>query len=871
MTQIWQIPPVFKWCGKALLIGLVAGSGMSAFAGGSGLNTVVVVNQNSTNSIQLGNYYCEKRGVPPQNVLRVNWSGSHTDWTRTNLDTVLRAPLNAFLSARQLTNQIDFVLLSMDLPYRVTENTGSSLTSGINSTTAALFYGFKPDDCNSCPAGIPSCSLPASSANAYAGSEGVFRLTPPVGPVSNSWLVMMLTASNLAQAKLVVDRGLMADRSFPTQTVYLAKSFDLARNIRYLTADDAVFDSRLRGDSVVLTTNTSTPIGLGVMSGFQIGLQSLSVPTNLFVPGAMADNLTSFSGDLFGSPEHTRVLSFINAGAAASYGTVVEPCAYLGKFASPRNYFYQARGFSIAECYYQSVANPYQGILVGDPLCAPFARPATGAWLNLPENALLAGTTNLGLQFTALEVRHPVQQVDLFVNGQLTQTLTNLNPTSGNLLHVTINGFSTNYLVPANATLKSIASNLTLRLNATSYSNVTKVAAVARGDRIELRSLNPTLAGNSVTVTVSNALGTATQLTTRLSASRTNFLDTIAAGRREFLIAGALVVGDYLSLTVTKTNGFGVTVSVTNQSPTATFTDFVQSLLTAVNTAPLLQTPDGLVAEDLVVGTVGVDPVAEFNLRARTPGLQGSQLQAQLTGSFSISPAATVRLDENLSDLQPRNHLYITAGSTHLDFTFPFHTTTNADGYHELTAVAYEGSHVRTQKHISRQVRIANNGWSAALTSLLGDTNIALEATLQFAVAAETNNITKIELFSTGGSLGASNNVASATFSVPASFLQPGQHPFYAMVTRSDGKQYRTDTRWIRIVGPEAPFKIAVHDPTPLLSWPATAGRGYSILSATNVTSGFTLRGNVIPTNSTGWWAETNNSAGERFYQVTTP
>ena len=51
------------------------------FAGGSGLNVVVVVNQNSTNSVQLGNYYCEKRGVPPQNLLRINWTGGNISWT----------------------------------------------------------------------------------------------------------------------------------------------------------------------------------------------------------------------------------------------------------------------------------------------------------------------------------------------------------------------------------------------------------------------------------------------------------------------------------------------------------------------------------------------------------------------------------------------------------------------------------------------------------------------------------------------------------------------------------------------------------------------------------------------------------------------
>src|SRR5690242_2711423 len=34
---------------------------MQLLAGGSGLNVVVVVNQASTNSVALGNYYCEKR------------------------------------------------------------------------------------------------------------------------------------------------------------------------------------------------------------------------------------------------------------------------------------------------------------------------------------------------------------------------------------------------------------------------------------------------------------------------------------------------------------------------------------------------------------------------------------------------------------------------------------------------------------------------------------------------------------------------------------------------------------------------------------------------------------------------------------------
>ena len=146
------------------LFWLVSAAGL--FAGGSGLNVAVVVNQNSTNSVQLGNYYCEKRGVPPQNFLRINWTGGNISWNRSNFETNLLNPLAAMLAGRRLTNQVDYVVLCMDIPYQVTA------VNGINSTTAALFYGFKTDDCTSdCPAGIPGCNLPAASSNAYVGSE----------------------------------------------------------------------------------------------------------------------------------------------------------------------------------------------------------------------------------------------------------------------------------------------------------------------------------------------------------------------------------------------------------------------------------------------------------------------------------------------------------------------------------------------------------------------------------------------------------------------------------------------------------------------------------------------------------------------------
>jgi len=849
----------------AMGLALLFFSAGELFAGGSGLNVVVVVNQNSTNSVQLGNYYCERRCVPPQNLLRINWTGGNTTWAQSDFDTNLLNPLVAMLSSRGLTNQVDYVVLSMDIPYQVTA------ADGINSTTAALFYGFKTDDCTSdCPEGIPGCNLPAASSNSYAFSEGIFRQTPPIAASSNSWLVTMITSSNLCQAQAIIDLGVASDGAFPTQTVWLAKTSDLARNVRYLEFDDAIFDARVAGDFSILRTNSDAPYGLTNLLGYQTGLMQFNIVSNAFVPGAIADSLTSYGGLLYeSSGGQTTLLAFMNAGACGSYGTVTEPCNWPQKFPSPQDYFYQARGFSLAECYYMSLANPYQGLIVGEPLAAPFARPPVGAWVNLPANSGLSGITNLTLQCTASTSNHPIQQVDFFLDGTWLQTLTNIPPAAGNQLYVAINGGTTNYLVPSNATIASIASGLADVLQS-------KAQAVAYGDRIGLQFTDINTPGAQIPVSVSTAIGSASGLTTFVAASRTNFLDSVAYGFCNFVITNAPQTNDYLQITITKTNGTEVTLSVTNPPGNTSTPGLIQLLISAINTNASLMAADGLVAEDFIDYTVYQNPPVnggEFNLYAQTAGWPASQIQVAFSGSADlvISPGGTQALNQNASDLQPRNHLYVTAGVTNLSFTFPLDTTALADGSHELTAVVYEGSHVRTQARVSQNVCVQNTPLSATFTTLAGAANTVLNFTLLFSVAANTNTISTIELFTTGGSAGVVSNLSSAMFTVAATNLGIGLHPFCAVVTRSDGKQYRTATEWIRLGGSEPPFGLVLTAPPPVIGWPATAGRLYEVLSATNVQDTFQLRGSVTPSNSPGLWIDTITGAPQQFYRVLAP
>jgi len=858
-----------KVCWRVLL---VCGIAFQVQGGGSGLNLVVVVNQNSSNSVELGNYYCEKRQVPPQNVLRTTWTGGNVNWTKTDFETVILNPLLSMLAARNLAGQIDYVVLSMDFPYRVND------ASGINTTTAELYYGFKPDGPPPYPANVPSCSLPAISDNSYAGSEDIFHLSPPDRATTNSFLAMMITSSTLEQAKAIIDHGLASDGSFPTQTVILGHSSDPFRNVRYVNYDDTIFNARLRTNYSIVQTNLDSPLGLSNMLGYQSGHPNFAMSANAFVPGAMADSLTSFGGYIFEFSGQTALLDFINAGASGSYGTVIEPCNYLEKFPAPQNYFYQARGYSLAESYYQSVTNPYQGLLVGEPLAAPFGRQPNASWNNLPLNAGLMGVTNLSLQVAGSDPQHPVQQVDLFLDGMFLRTVTNINPTANNIVYVTLNGFTTNYVIPVGASIKSVAANLAARLNQATYMNATKVHAFAHGDRIELQSFDSTKLGSQVSITISNSVGSAAALTTWLSDNRSTFLDSPARGSRSYSVTNIPQVGSFLEMDVIKTNGQTIVVSLTNNTSGATLSQFASAFFSAVNANPNLQGADGVSVENAVMHedysfVFGTDDHSgDFDIRPRSPGWRASQVKVRVRGSsnLTVSPSTTNTLDVNLTDLQPRNHLYVTAGLTNLPLTFAFNTATQADGFHELTAVAYEGSHVRTQKRISQTVLIQNSSLSATL-AVAGGTNFFVGATLQFSVAANTNNVSKIELFSTGGSLASVLGQSNALFNVVGTNVGIGLAPFYAIVTTATGKQYRTETKWLRLYATDPPpFPISITGPPPTLMWSATAGKIYEILSTTNLTVPFQVRGSVSTSNTLGQWVETNAAPMQRFYRVRT-
>jgi uncharacterized protein (TIGR03790 family) len=901
----------------------------NVIGGGSGLNTVVVVNQASTNSVELGNYFCERRQIPPENVLRIDWPGSNISWTSNDFQVTLVNPLISMLAARQLTNQIDYVVLSMDIPYQTVNGTL------VNGTTASLFYGVKIDY----GAGW------AGITNSYAAGEQVFAQARPASAPGVSFLTTMITATSLAQAKLIVDHGVASDGTFPSQRVMLAKSSDPLRNRRFKFFDNAIFNARLCRDYSLVRTNCDSLWGQGNLLGLETGLAYFSIPTNTFVPGAMADSMTSFAGMILGGTDQTTLLALISAGAAGSYGTVTEPSVVTAKFPDPQNYFYQARGFSLAECYFQSLYEPYQGLVVGEPLAAPFAQTGAGAWVGLASNAVLRGTARLALNFAASDPNHPLQQVDLFVDGKYNRTISSLRPRPGNVVHLTLNGYPLDYIVPPVSSLQGIVAVLAALANDPAVSNNTQISAVPHGDRLELHSvtdvhspvpyfvsdasatnneprfyrvkylsepvppqlatpwrnsqgafrlhfetpqhaacvvlastnlsiwvpvftnlvggpmdfvdaaaglfpsryyrasyLQPPRAAPTVVSTstnsgallrvvgaqwpyvvqvssdlfhwsplftnsspwnaqaaVSTSTGAAPALSTFATASRSQFMDSPADGYRSFTVNGSIQVGTSLQVSVTKLNGVTVTVSATNQSPTATLTDLSQQLITQINSSPDLQGADGVIGEDASDSWFGS---AQFNLRARAPGYNAAQLQVVLAGAggSSPNPSTPVTLDQNASDLQPRDHIYLSTGVTNFALNFPLDTTALTDGFHQLTAVAYEGTSVRTQTRVNAPVQIKNSSITGNLTLLDLPDTAPVQGVYHLQVVANTNDVSAIELYSTGGLVASTTNQSAATFTVVTSQLGAGRHPFWAQVQTLSGLKYRTETYWVQLV-----------------------------------------------------------------------
>lgn len=193
-----------------------------------------------------------------------------------------------------------------------------------------------------------------------------------------------------------LQRAVAADHSYPDGTVYFTLTGDVRTKTRLPQFPEAVLHLKWLGIGADIVRDT-LPRGKPDCLGVTLGSANFSWASSgsTLLPGALGDNLTSTGGALT-SRSQTKLSELLRAGAAAASGTVTEPYALQFKFPLPLLHAFYAEGVTAIEAFYLSVTSPYQLLIVGDPLCQPFARPPREQVVS--QIAQVEGTPSLLLQ-----------------------------------------------------------------------------------------------------------------------------------------------------------------------------------------------------------------------------------------------------------------------------------------------------------------------------------------------------------------------------------------------------------------------------------------------------------------------------------------
>jgi uncharacterized protein (TIGR03790 family) len=302
----------------------------------------LVINLSDPDSVALGRYYAQQRGIGADRVF-----GIRLPTNEAEISAAQFVPVLAALRAR-LPAEVQAFALAWTLPYRV----------ACMSITSAFAFGFDPDYCaQGCLPTRPSPYFDSRSQRPFADH----RLRP----------AMLLAGRTLDEARAMIDRGVRSDHRWPAGKAYLLSTSDRKRNVRAKTYDQV--RARLRVAYPIERVDADQIDGRDDVMFYFTGVQKVgALERNRYLDGAMADHLTSFGGELSGSAQ-TTALEWLAAGVTGSYGTTVEPCSFREKFpdvgVAMSHYLV---GQTLIEAYWKSVRMPGQGVFVGEPLARPF-------------------------------------------------------------------------------------------------------------------------------------------------------------------------------------------------------------------------------------------------------------------------------------------------------------------------------------------------------------------------------------------------------------------------------------------------------------------------------------------------------------------
>jgi hypothetical protein len=435
----------------------VVGDGPAARAGGGPENVLLVVNRQSADSLTIANHYAELRRIPPGNVLTLPWDPARQEIDVDTFREMILVPILEAIDKRQLSAQIDYVVYSADFPWRI------GLQKDVDRYLEEMRRA-KPQGDGDGPAELPAWpkhlppqgSLngltyfwqPVAARSAAAmdlRGNAYMRLSPPgepfptslgfrsqyqfdqagqlIGAPGRRYLLSTVLGITYGRGNTVEEilaylrRAAEADGTFPKGTIYFVQNQNIRSKARHDAFPDAVRALKDLGVAAEILTG-SMPMKKDDVQGVVMGVAGFdwNASGSTILPGAICDHFTSFGGIMSPGAGQTPLSEFLRHGAAGASGTVVEPFAIPAKFPSPMIQVHYARGCSLAEAFYQSVWGPYQLLIVGDPLCQPWANVPRVSVEGVEPGATVRGKLVLR---PAAEFPRPssVEHFELFIDG----------------------------------------------------------------------------------------------------------------------------------------------------------------------------------------------------------------------------------------------------------------------------------------------------------------------------------------------------------------------------------------------------------------------------------------------------------------------
>jgi len=333
---------------------------------------LVVAAADSPASLEIAAAYRRARRLPPANLLLVTSSGRIAIPPDEFRDRIL-GPFNR--RWRELEPFLDYAVLVRGVPYR---------TGKLSIPTALMFGGTK----------------------AVRPGHGFFLHDHAFDPTAEFCGLRLrpatvLSAFTVDDALALIERSTVRYPDLPSAGVFCLCEGRGARGVRNNQIDAGLEMLKRLGATCRRVDRPSVADCPNVIFQYT-GAARLRFDKAGYVPGSVLDNLTSFGGRLLENSGQTSILEFIRWGGCGGYGTVSEPTNRMTRWANIGLPVRYATGARLVDAYLCAVLDWTYGLIVGDPLMAPFSKPPD---VNL---SVLPLRTPAGKPFeTALAVRRP--------------------------------------------------------------------------------------------------------------------------------------------------------------------------------------------------------------------------------------------------------------------------------------------------------------------------------------------------------------------------------------------------------------------------------------------------------------------------------